>query len=202
MRGIFEAVPTLLESLGFVVKAHFGDDALDSTVFTSGVALRDSTGSLQLAGFAAHGSEKGLHAADGMLLELQQCTIFDRAILILCSCMGNGEFPSAVTQLMQKNGGQRAVQAVICYEPKLKVFPKGCKNKRLKSLQIDVLRDCIHEHFRLIGAGKTVGEAIAAVQRQWQLSVQKLPHGDMHFGMTWLANADRVKCWGRPSSSI
>ncbi len=70
--------------------------------------------------FAAHGSERGLHGANGeLLLELETCKQFRDAVLVLCSCLKTGQFPDEVVRLCV--GKRRCVRSVIGYRGRMRV---------------------------------------------------------------------------------
>ena len=149
--------------------------------------------------FAAHGSEKGLHERSGrLLLELQTCRQFDKAVLVLCSCLKTGKFPEKVIELHIE--GRRCVRAVIGYEEKMGVVNPSFFN-RFDPGYPKAFGEVIECHVSALLAGKSVVETVEAIRKEWyQLLTYR--HLSQRSRLVCSYNAGKIRSWGEPKAKI
>ena len=82
------------------------------------------------------------------------------------------------------------------------MLPKGFRRKHLTELEFHVLQEIVLLHVGSVVAGKTVGEALKEVENSWWTCLKRLDSGDIHVGLNWVANHERLKWWGKLDAKL
>ena len=149
--------------------------------------------------FAAHGSERGLHGANGkLLLELQTCKQFRDAVLVLCSCLKTGQFPDEVVKLGV--GKRRCVRSVIGYREKMRV-PRPTFVEKFDPRFSQALQEMIEAHVSPLLKNKSVERTIEEIKAKLfdLLTRNSLSHESR---LVISFNIHRLQSWGDRKASL
>ena len=193
VRRFADEIVAVLKASGFDVVECLDANANYRSAYVAPLMHRKTKGLPFKVGYlSAHGSDEGLHdGGGGLLFEVQACSAFRRATVVMVSCLATGAFPIRATTI--KRDGGPCIQYVIGYKNRCAVpSPKlwGRRSKAAKNLYGDTIR----LHIQWVLSGLSVPEIATKIQQKWEANVADAGVDEL-LAHVMAVNAQRIRYW-------